>query len=498
MLTQRLLLLCAAGACSVLLGVAGCSKSSSTSGGGGSTSGPSNQEDATALELAAAKQVSINNLKQMALAIHAYHDTFGRFPAAGHTIDKSKVPPPNSMDAASWRVQLLPYIEQAALWNQIQTHPQAEIPESVASTAIRTFVNPMQKKNPTTKTNYRVFVGGGSIFEPNGRVTMNQVADGTSNTILIVEAAEAVDWSKPEDLMIDGNKPLPKLGIFPGGFHAAMADGSIRWIPSDTPEHVIRAMITRAAGEAIQLPGKEVARRPNGQTEPEPEPPAPEPKFTENPPGKKLDVTAIRTAAARQVSRNNLAQIGLAMLSHEAATGRFPSPGLLKDMPAPKNFASPHSWRVSILPYIEQDNLWKLIPANGMGPLPKEVSSAVVKVYVSPLTYEPKAQANYRVFVGNGAAFERGQTLKIADFTDGLSNTIFAVESADPIDWTSTDDFDYDPNKPLPKLGIFAGGFHALMGDGTVQWIPSSTDEKTIRAMITRNGGETIMLPGSK
>jgi hypothetical protein len=66
------------------------------------------------------------------------------------------------------------------------------------------------------------------------------------------------------------------------------------------------------------------------------------------------------------------------------------------------------------------------------------------------------------------------------------------VESAEPIAWSSLDDFNYDPKKPLPKLGISPGGFYAGMADGSVKWIPSSTDEKVFRAMITRSGGENV------
>jgi hypothetical protein len=141
----------------------------------------------------------------------------------------------------------------------------------------------------------------------------------------------------------------------------------------------------------------------------------------------------------------------------------------------------------SQLPVHQTGEFWKLFPNNGQGELPKQVKEVVIKLYLSPLDKDRKPQTHCRVFVGNGAAFEWGQGLKMAQFPDGLSNTILAVECADPIDWTSIDEFKYDPKKPLPKLGgIFPGGFHALMGDGDVKWIPADTDEKTIRALITQ------------
>ena len=86
-----------------------------------------------------------------------------------------------------------------------------------------------------------------------------------------------------------------------------------------------------------------------------------------------------------------------------------------------------------------------------------------------------------------------------ARITDGTSNTILVVETADTVPWTKPDDFHYDPKKPLPKLGEPSrDGFYALMADGSVRYIPKNTDEKIVRAMITRAGNETFQLPGQQ
>jgi hypothetical protein len=203
---------------------------------------------------------------------------------------------------------------------------------------------------------------------------------------------------------------------------------------------------------------------------------------------------------AKKQSIKNLIDIGIGMHNYASANGgdRFPSPGLPDGMKQTDFWASrPDSWRFSLLPYVEKADLYSQGVAAGKGPLPDAVRNAVVSTYLNPLVKEQTAKTNYRVFVGNGAAFEWGKTLTIpSDFPDGLDKTILVVEAAEPIDWASLDDFEYDPNKPLPKLGIFPGGFHALMGDGLVRWIPADTDENAIRAMITRNGKEQIPLAG--
>ena len=111
-------------------------------------------------------------------------------------------------------------------------------------------------------TFYRVFVGGWAPFVngvlPYGMRFQTFTHD-LHHTILIVEAGEAVPWTKPDELVNDPDKPLPKLGgMFPDGFHAAFADGSVRFIPKDTDQQVIRAFITMKGDEDVALPGVEV------------------------------------------------------------------------------------------------------------------------------------------------------------------------------------------------------------------------------------------------
>jgi prepilin-type processing-associated H-X9-DG protein len=76
--------------------------------------------------------------------------------------------------------------------------------------------------------------------------------DGTSNTLLVVQTAESVPWTKPDDPEYDARKPLPKLGTFyQGACNAAFADGSVRILRADMPEETLRALITRGGGEII-------------------------------------------------------------------------------------------------------------------------------------------------------------------------------------------------------------------------------------------------------
>src|SRR5262249_30285811 len=116
-------------------------------------------------------------------------------------------------------------------------------------------------------TFYQVFTGNGTAFEgPQGLRLPEDFPDGTSNTILVVEAGEAVPWTKPVDLLYKADRPLPPLGgMFTGqgrfslfgpsrakGFHAALADGSVRFLTPTINETTLRNAITRDNG---RVPG---------------------------------------------------------------------------------------------------------------------------------------------------------------------------------------------------------------------------------------------------
>ena len=93
------------------------------------------------------------------------------------------------------------------------------------------------------------------------------------------------------------------------------------------------------------------------------------------------------------------------------------------------------------------------------------------------------------------SAFEGQRPLRITTFTDGTSNTILIVEGADAVPWTKPADLAFDPKKPLPRLGaMFQDVFLAALADGSVRTLKKTIKEDTLRALITRNGGEPVML----
>jgi hypothetical protein len=191
---------------------------------------------------------SANNLKQLALAMHNYNDTNGHFPAAA-------VYDTNGKALLSWRVMLLPYLEQDALYKEFHLDEpwDSDHNKKLLEKMPAMFATGDEQALKNHGTHYQGFVGKGAIFDGKKGVKITDITDGTSNTIMVVEAKKAVPWTKPDDVPFDAGKLVPKLGgLFDGIFNAAMADGSVRSFPLTIKEEKLRALITRNGGEIIE------------------------------------------------------------------------------------------------------------------------------------------------------------------------------------------------------------------------------------------------------
>jgi len=203
---------------------------------------------------AAAKQKSVNNLKQLALGLINYADANkGNMPPA-FVSGKDRKP------LYSWRVLILPYIEANELYKQFKLDEpwDSDNNKPLLEKIPKVFEPVAGKTKEKYATYYQVLVGGGAAFAGDQREGFARYpasfTDGTSNTILLVEAGEAVPWSKPVDLTYDPKKPLPKFGsLFKDGFHAAFADGAVRFIGKDADKDMLRAAITASGGEVVDF-----------------------------------------------------------------------------------------------------------------------------------------------------------------------------------------------------------------------------------------------------
>ena len=199
--------------------------------------------------VAADVQRSQNNLKQIGLAFYNFHDANGHFPTAA-IYDK------NGKALLSWRVALLPYLDGAALYQEFKLDEpwDSEHNKKLIAQMPSVFKAPGIKTKKPNTTYYQVIVGKGAMFEDMIQMKIANITDGTSNTILAIEGEKAVPWTKPEDLNYDPEKPLPKFGgVFAHGFAFLVADGSAQFCLKGFDEKKMRAAITRAGGEKVDL-----------------------------------------------------------------------------------------------------------------------------------------------------------------------------------------------------------------------------------------------------
>jgi hypothetical protein len=224
------------------------------------------------------------------------------------------------------------------------------------------------------------------------------------------------------------------------------------------------------------------------------------------------------TARGLSTSRSNLKQVGLAMHNFHDVHGALP-PAVVYG-PDGKPW---HSWRVLILPQLEQSALYEAYRFDEPwdGPNNKKLLDRMPQVYSDPAYGEnPEFYTHYAAATGPGASFTTtgitltkgdekawtanlsrgGGALSFRDFTDGLSNTIM-VGSVGPeqgIPWTKPEDVVFEKEFPRPgEKGSFAAPYESrgrrggvfLYGDGSVRTIRSDVDAETWQYLLTRNDG---------
>jgi prepilin-type processing-associated H-X9-DG protein len=222
---------------------------------------------------AAARARSINNLKQIGLALHNFHATFNAFPPA-------VIHGPDGKPWHSWRVLILPYIEHTDLYNAYDFSQPWDSPknEALLDKMPDVYRDPIHGDTKEPYTHYAALVGPKAVFRPGGAkqtdplkpplaggVGIQTITDGTSNTVVIgsVEPGRKIPWTKPEDIDVGpafkgfgqpGGIAAPYSFHGPGGGKAApflFCDGSVRVIAKTMHPRILEALMTCADGEVI-------------------------------------------------------------------------------------------------------------------------------------------------------------------------------------------------------------------------------------------------------
>lgn len=189
---------------------------------------------------------STNNLKQIMLAMHNYHDSYNGFPARA-IVDADKKP------LLSWRVTILPFLGYDRLYQEFHFDEPWDSPHNIKllERMPSVFRNPM---NPAVKgtTTYMVPVGEGVGLGVDG-IGIRKITDGTSNTIAVldVDPKFGVPWTKPDDF--DIKLMAESTWIRQEGSSVGFFDGSVRNLPLISDLELLEALMTHSGGETVPV-----------------------------------------------------------------------------------------------------------------------------------------------------------------------------------------------------------------------------------------------------
>jgi hypothetical protein len=195
------------------------------------------------------KLTSTNNMKLIGLCMLGHEQANGAFPPAYRADDNGK-------PLLSWRVLILPYLQKNDLYKQFHLDEpwDSEHNKKLIDKMPAAYQSPGSKLSGQGKSNYLTVRGEGTMFPGKDGISVRDIRDGASNTIMTVEVSDekAVIWTKPDDFEYDEKNPMKGLvGIWEGGFICGLADGEVRFMSSSVSPKMLIALFTRNGGEMI-------------------------------------------------------------------------------------------------------------------------------------------------------------------------------------------------------------------------------------------------------
>lgn len=233
---------------------------------------PPAKGEAQAGETEAKPSANINNLKRILVALQVFESAQGGFPpAAIHGVD--------GRPKLSWRVALLPYLDQKELYQQFRLNESWDSPhnKTLIDRMPAVFETP-EAPTPKGQTRFRGFAANGTMFDPaytriltgpgteRRNLEIPTISDGLSNTAYIAIARDATPWTKPGELSVQG-QDVPALDESdPRGIVLGMVDGAALHLKPELLQRWLGALATKSGGEIIDRSIFANSQRPNDQT----------------------------------------------------------------------------------------------------------------------------------------------------------------------------------------------------------------------------------------
>jgi hypothetical protein len=189
-----------------------------------------------------------NDLKQIALAMHNYHDVHRRFPAQANYDPKGR-------PLLSWRVLILEYVDEGNLYHEFHLNEpwDSEHNKKLIGRIPHIYRSPEVPQKDFGKTTFLGLAGMHAFFHGAEGISIRQITDGTSNTLMVIEVPlrQAVPWTKPEDFDVDADQFHDRLFQGRDAFGAAMCDGSAHVFGKAISDKTLQALFTINGGDIV-------------------------------------------------------------------------------------------------------------------------------------------------------------------------------------------------------------------------------------------------------
>lgn len=389
--------------------------------------------------------------------------------AAASTVDRTKDDQPLGL---SWRVHILPFLKQQELYEQFK------LDEPWDNAHNRQLVEKMPDLYRTPgltqpgMTAIHVFVGEQTPFGDQGprKPALSREEKKHTLACLVAGPETATEWTRPGGIPFDPEAGMGVLGTLSlnVGVPVAFMDGVAMFFPPDMPADAFSPFVIRQEGSSVD---RYLAW---ASGVPEVEPPWP-----------------FGTRGKPQGPQDKFKRLGTALHAYHTTHKVFPS--------ASANAAgqSGLSWRVHILPFLEEQELYEQFKIDEPWDSPHnlELVDRMPEAYRVSGVAENKTV--YHMFVGPDTPFGQERGLDFAKVTDGTSNTIMAVigtpETA--VQWTKPGGIDFDPANPFRGLAQMDGAYPLLLMDGFPYLLSGETGPEEMGKLVTHRDGRSANAP---
>lgn len=400
----------------------------------------------------------------------------------------------------SWRVHLLPLLGQEELYKEFHLEEAWTSPHNLG--LIERMPDVFGLQSGAGRTRFVVPVGDELLFSAKYVSSFSGITDDPASTAAVyyLGSQRATIWTQPEWFILTREQPRATLGVAADDpLTLLFANGDVTTLPPQTHHAKLFALATARGGEVIDLPawfGKpEVAKK------------APPVTFSAATPIKNVvKLPSIPVPAAPKITETelgagppkvdpalkNLRMVGLAFHRYHDTYNQFSvsnKPEWFDKEGRPKL-----SWRVHLLPFLDQTPLYQRFKLNEAWDSENNLPLQAQMPAIFRTEGTDDKSTRLCVLVGDKTLFRHGQPARMRDATDGILHTILVAEvgTDKAVPWTKPDDLPFDVAHPMESLGKLDKQFRAVMADGSLLSIPSNLPAEVFAALATASGAEIV------